>query len=92
MQQFLDKTDGRDKLLATVQYAAMFISAGQAGDVKKIQASVAAARKVFRIMRVRSGCPWGWAPAPNCSPRGGGGVSTAPSPARGRRTPWDFVF
>lgn len=54
MQQFLDKSDGRDKLLATVQYVAMFISAGQPGDVKKIQASVAAARKVFRIMRVRS--------------------------------------
>ncbi len=38
MQQFLDKSDGRDKLLATVQYVAMFISAGQPGDVKKIQA------------------------------------------------------
>ncbi|KAL6782568.1 hypothetical protein ACKKBG_A07305 [Auxenochlorella protothecoides x Auxenochlorella symbiontica] len=51
VQQFLDKSDGRDKLLATVQYVAMFISAGQPGDVKKVQASVAAARKVFRIMR-----------------------------------------
>lgn len=48
---FMDKSDGRDKLLALVQYAAMFISAGQAGDVKKVQASVATARKVFRIMR-----------------------------------------
>ena len=98
LNSFLDKTDGRDKLLATVQvgaarvaprrppaghplsvpatrpcprtrpgpcgqhcsdplpllqYAAMFVAAGQAGDVKKVQASVAAARKVFRIMRVR---------------------------------------
>ena len=36
----------------TLQYAAMFVAAGQPGDVKKVQASVAAARKVFRIMRV----------------------------------------
>jgi hypothetical protein len=53
LQQFLDKSDGRDKLLAAVQYAAMFVAAGQPGDVKKLQASVATARKVFRIMRVR---------------------------------------
>lgn len=51
LSQFLDKSDGRDKLLAAVQYAAMFVAAGQPGDVKKIQASVATARKVFRIMR-----------------------------------------
>lgn len=38
-------------MLAAVQYAAMFISAGSPGDAKKVQASVAAARKVFRIMR-----------------------------------------
>ena len=50
-QGFLDKSDGRDKLLAAVQYAAMFISAGSPGEAKKVQASVAAARKVFRIMR-----------------------------------------
>jgi len=49
--QFLAKSDGRDKLLATVQYACMFISAGSAGDVMEIQKSVAAARKVFRILR-----------------------------------------
>jgi hypothetical protein len=52
LTNFLDKSDGRDKLLATVQYVAMFISAGQPGDVKKIQASVTAARKVFRILKV----------------------------------------
>ncbi|KDD73237.1 peroxisomal biogenesis factor 11 [Helicosporidium sp. ATCC 50920] len=51
LQQLLDKFDGRDKLLATVQYAAMLISAGEAGDAKKVQASVATARKVFRILR-----------------------------------------
>jgi len=50
-QGFLNKSDGRDKLLAAVQYAAMFISAGNPGDAKKVQASVAAARKVFRILR-----------------------------------------
>lgn len=31
----------------------MFVAAGEPGNVKKIQASVATARKVFRIMRVR---------------------------------------
>lgn len=51
LNQFLDKSDGRDKLLAAVQYAAMFVSAGQPGNVKKVQASVATARKVFRIMK-----------------------------------------
>lgn len=50
-QGFLDKSDGRDKLLAAVQYVAMFISAGTPGDAKKIQASIATARKVFRIFR-----------------------------------------
>jgi hypothetical protein len=48
---FVGKSDGRDKLCATVQYACMFIAAGQPGDARKIMASVAAARKVFRIMR-----------------------------------------
>lgn len=50
-QGFLGKSDGRDKLLATVQYAAMFISAGAPGNVKTIQSSVATARKVFRIFK-----------------------------------------
>lgn len=48
---FLKQSDGRDKLTAAVQYAAMFVSAGEAGDAKKVQTSVAAARKVFRIFR-----------------------------------------
>jgi hypothetical protein len=39
--------------LSLPQYAAMFVAAGEPGNVKKIQASVATARKVFRIMRVR---------------------------------------
>ncbi|KAK2076171.1 hypothetical protein QBZ16_001103 [Prototheca wickerhamii] len=51
VQGFLDKSDGRDKLLAAVQYAAMFASAGQPGDIKRIQVSVATARKVFRILK-----------------------------------------
>ena len=44
---------------SVLQYAAMFVSAGEAGDAKKVQTSVAAARKVFRIFRVSlrmSGC------------------------------------
>lgn len=35
-----------------LQYTCMFISAGEPGNAKKIQASVAAARKVFRILGV----------------------------------------
>ena len=56
LNQFLEKSDGRDKLLAALQYAAMFVAAGQPGDAKRVQASVAAARKVFRIMKVGGGC------------------------------------
>jgi hypothetical protein len=37
---------------STLQYACLFLSAGQPGNLKKVQASVTAARKVFRIMRV----------------------------------------
>jgi len=36
------------------QYAAMFVSAGEPGNAKKVQVSVAAARKVFRIFGVRA--------------------------------------
>ena len=48
---FLAKADGKDKLTALIQYAAMFVSAGEPGNAKKVQGSVAAARKVFRVFR-----------------------------------------
>ena len=48
---FLAKADGKDKLTALVQYAAMFVSGGEAGRAKQVQGSVAAARKVFRVLR-----------------------------------------
>ncbi|KAI8467564.1 MAG: peroxisomal biogenesis factor 11-domain-containing protein [Monoraphidium minutum] len=48
---FCAKADGKDKLTALVQYACLFASAGEPGNLKKVQASVTAARKVFRIMR-----------------------------------------
>ena len=38
------------------QYTCMFISAGEPGNAKKIQASVAAARKVFRVFGVSLLC------------------------------------
>jgi hypothetical protein len=41
--------------LFLLQYLCLFLSAGQPGQLKKVQASVTAARKVFRIMRVSSG-------------------------------------
>lgn len=40
-----------------LQYACMFLSAGEPGNLKKVQASVTAARKVFRVMRVRCAGP-----------------------------------
>jgi hypothetical protein len=39
--------------VCSLQYTCMFISAGEPGNAKKIQASVAAARKVFRVFGVR---------------------------------------
>uniref|UniRef100_A0A7S0YFR0 Peroxisomal biogenesis factor 11 n=1 Tax=Polytomella parva TaxID=51329 RepID=A0A7S0YFR0_9CHLO len=48
---FLAKADSKDKLTALIQYACLYISGGEAGNIKKIQASVTAARKVFRVMR-----------------------------------------
>lgn len=48
---FCAKADGKDKLTALVQYACLLASAGEPGNLKKVQASVTAARKVFRIMR-----------------------------------------
>jgi hypothetical protein len=51
MKGVLAKSDGRDKVCATIQYALMFIHAGQAGKVKKVQGNVAQARKVFRVFK-----------------------------------------
>jgi hypothetical protein len=41
-------------LVLLLQYLCLFLSAGQPGQLKRVQASVTAARKVFRIMRVSS--------------------------------------
>jgi hypothetical protein len=49
LQQFLGKSDGKDKLCATVQYALMFASAGQPGQLNSARVSIARARKVFRV-------------------------------------------
>ena len=51
LNAFMAKSDGRDKLCATVQYECQLLSAGEPGDLKKIQGSFASARKVFRIMK-----------------------------------------
>ena len=49
LQQFLGKSDGKDKLCATLQYALMFASAGQPGQLNSARVSIARARKVFRV-------------------------------------------
>lgn len=54
-QGFLAKSDGRDKLLATLQYAAMVAAAGEAGRALKVQKNLSAARKPFRLLKVRRG-------------------------------------
>ena len=36
----------------SAQYVCMFLNNGEPGQLKKVQASVTAARKVFRVMRV----------------------------------------
>lgn len=51
LNAFLAKADSKDKLTALIQYSCMFLSAGEPGNIKKIQASVTAARKVFRVVR-----------------------------------------
>jgi hypothetical protein len=52
-QAFLAKSDGRDKLLATLQYAAMVAAAGEAGRALKVQKNLGAARKPFRLLKAR---------------------------------------
>jgi len=52
-QGMLAKSDGRDKLLALLQYAAMFAAAGTAGRALKVQRNLGAARKPFRLLKVR---------------------------------------
>uniref|UniRef100_A0A7S0US10 Peroxisomal membrane protein 11C n=1 Tax=Polytomella parva TaxID=51329 RepID=A0A7S0US10_9CHLO len=51
MNGFLAKADAKDKLTGLLQYACLFLSAGEAGNLKKVQASITVARKVFRVMR-----------------------------------------
>lgn len=48
---FCDKADAKDKLTGLIQFACMFLSNGEPGQLRSIMASVGAARKVFRIMR-----------------------------------------
>lgn len=51
LNQFLGQADAKDKLTAAIQYALMFASAGEPGNLRKAMASVTAARKVFRVLR-----------------------------------------
>ncbi len=51
---FLAKADGRDKLLATLQYAAMVAAAGEAGKALTLQKNLGAARKPFRFLKARA--------------------------------------
>jgi hypothetical protein len=53
----LAKSDGRDKLLALLQYAAMFAAAGAPGNALKVQRNLGAARKPFRLLKVRRSGP-----------------------------------
>ena len=56
-QALLAKADGRDKLVATLQYAAMFAAAGSPGKALNVQKSLSNARKPFRVLKVTSPAP-----------------------------------
>ena len=47
----LAKSDGKDKTIALLQYAAMFASGGEPGTALAVQKSLAAARKAFRLYK-----------------------------------------
>ena len=49
----LRTSDGKDKAIALLQYVAMFASGGEAGTALAIQKSLGAARKPFRVFKVR---------------------------------------
>ena len=53
-QGMLAKSEGRDKLLATLQYAAMFAAAGVPGSALQVQKNLGAARKPFRVLKARA--------------------------------------
>lgn len=50
--ELLKKYDGRDKVLATLQYVLMFLAAGQPGKLLVVQKALAGSRKPFRIAKV----------------------------------------
>jgi len=51
LKGLLAKADGKDKVMALIQYAGMFISAGEAGNALKIQKSFSTARKPMRLYK-----------------------------------------
>lgn len=57
LKGLLAKADGKDKFIALIQYAAMFASGGEAGYALAVQKSFSAARKPFRIYKVRPIAP-----------------------------------
>ena len=54
LKGLLAKSDGKDKAIALIQYAAMFTSGGEAGYALAVQKSFSAARKPFRLYKVRA--------------------------------------
>ena len=51
LNSFLAKSEGKDKLLATLQYIAMLIAAGKPGNAASVQKSLVTARKPFRVLK-----------------------------------------
>lgn len=51
LKGLLAKADGKDKFVALLQYAAMFVSAGEPGAFLAAQKSLSAARKPFRVFK-----------------------------------------
>ena len=51
LKGMLDKSDGKDKFVALLQYAAMFVGAGEPGVALSAQKSLSVARKPFRVFK-----------------------------------------
>mmetsp|Transcript_10567 Transcript_10567/g.38843 ORF Transcript_10567/g.38843 Transcript_10567/m.38843 type:complete len:227 (+) Transcript_10567:103-783(+) len=51
LSALMGKPDGKDKVLATIQYACMFLAAGSSGNALQLQKALASSRKPFRLYK-----------------------------------------
>ena len=51
---YLNKAEARDKICRAIQYGSKFLSNGEPGTAQNVDKSTTLARKVFRLLKVRS--------------------------------------